>query len=220
MSILKFLVMTIPSASLYLSTIFIGFTFSIFLIGAFFSEILGGLFQPPFSDSALFLGLSYINYEITLSFVPSFQESFLLVPVIVYSNAKSERLQILKDNKNLTGIYMFTNIESGKKYIGSAVDLSIRFRSYYSKTHLVRYNKSYIYNVLHYHGYSAFSLSILEYIDITNLSKEEVRRLIIEREQWYIDTINPEYNINPTAGSLLGYKHTSESLAKLSGINH
>jgi len=31
----------------------------------------------------------------------------------------------------------------------------------------------YIYNALLVHGYSAFTLTILEYLDITNLSKEE-----------------------------------------------
>jgi len=50
----------------------------------------------------------------------------------------------------------------------------------------------YIYNALRNHGYSAFSLTILEYIDVTNLSKEESRKLILEKEQFYLDSLAPE----------------------------
>ena len=45
----------------------------------------------------------------------------------------------------------------------------------------------YICKALLYYRYSAFTLSILEYIDISNLSKEETRKLILSREQFYID---------------------------------
>lgn len=35
------------------------------------------------------------------------------------------------------------------------------------------------------------------------------------REQYYIDTLKPEYNILQLAGSSLGYKHTAESIEKM-----
>lgn len=38
----------------------------------------------------------------------------------------------------------------------------------------------------------------------------------ISREQSYIDDLKPEFNINPTAGSLLGYKHIEETITKMS----
>ncbi len=41
-----------------------------------------------------------------------------------------------------------------------------------------------IYNALVYYGYLAFSLTILEYINISNLSKKEAYKLILEREQF------------------------------------
>jgi group I intron endonuclease len=40
---------------------------------------------------------------------------------------------------------------------------------------------------------------------------------LIEREQYYIDLLNPEYNISRVAGSSLGRRHTPETLAKLKG---
>jgi group I intron endonuclease len=72
----------------------------------------------------------------------------------------------------------------------------------------------YIYRALLHHGYSKFSLSILEYIDISGLSKSEARKLILEREQFYIDNLSPEYNINPKAGSRLGSTHSAVTKKK------
>ena len=54
-------------------------------------------------------------------------------------------------------------------------------------------------------GYSNFRLEILEYC-----APEEC----IKREQFYIDTLKPEYNILKIAGSSLGHKHTEETLIK------
>jgi hypothetical protein len=56
------------------------------------------------------------------------------------------------------------------------------------------------------YGYSKFSLEILEYC------KPE---LLIEREQYYMDLLKPEYNICKVAGSTLGKKHTKETIEKL-----
>jgi group I intron endonuclease len=43
--------------------------------------------------------------------------------------------------------------------------------------------------------------------------------LILSREQYFLDSLEPKYNILKVAGSLLGYKHTQETLAKLSEAN-
>jgi group I intron endonuclease len=136
-------------------------------------------------------------------------------PIIVYSNAEINKLQILSDNKGLAGIYMWTHIESGKRYIGSAVDLSKRLRKYYSPLYL-KQGDNYISRALLHHTYSAFSLTIIEFILIKDLSLEETRQLILEREQININSLLPEYNILKIAGSLLGYKHTIESIEKIS----
>jgi hypothetical protein len=110
----------------------------------------------------------------------------------VYFNADTDKLDIIKDNKGKTGIYLWTHISSGKTYVGSSIDLSKRLNSYYSLSYLTRRNKSYICNALSHHGYSAFSFTILEYIDLTGLSKDQIRKFILEREQHYINEIAPE----------------------------
>ena len=136
-------------------------------------------------------------------------------PVIIYNNAETDKLQILKDNKAKAGIYKWTHLESGKIYVGSAVDLSKRLKNYYSPLKLKRAD-NYIARALLLHTHSAFSLTIIEYIDIIDLSLEKARQLILEREQVYINLLKPEYNILKVAGSLLGYKHTEKSLTKIS----
>lgn len=57
------------------------------------------------------------------------------------------------------------------------------------------------------YGYSSFGLYILEYCD---------PKYLLKREQYYIDLLNPEYNILKKAGSLLGFQHREETLAFMS----
>jgi len=213
------LVVTIPLASLYLSTILIPrFALLIFLSGVLLSEILGGLFQ-----STLFLQ-SPLNLIGSLLFIDEPNILLSLIPIVVYSNADIDKPNILTAVKGKAGIYMWTHKETGKSYVGSAIDLSKRLSNYYSIGYLTRYSNSIICNALYHHGYSKFSLTILEYIDISNLSKLEAKKLILEREQFYIDTLKPDYNILKIAGNLLGFKHSKEALSKMSlaksGVNN
>ena len=55
---------------------------------------------------------------------------------VVYSNADIMKSQIVKDNKNKSGIYLWTNIISGKTYVGSSINLSQRFKSYFTYSHI------------------------------------------------------------------------------------
>ncbi len=67
------------------------------------------------------------------------------------------------------------------------------------------------------YGYSEFRFDILEYCN-----KEEVIARVsaapalkpASLEQYYLDLLNPEYNILKIAGSSLGHKHTSDTIEK------
>lgn len=54
--------------------------------------------------------------------------------------------------------------------MGSTVNLYNRLKNYFSIKYLERYKSMYIYNALICHTHSAFSLVILEIIDISSLS--------------------------------------------------
>lgn len=113
---------------------------------------------------------------------------------------------ILKENKGKSGIYMWTQLESSKCYVGSAVDLSKRLKNYFNVSYLkseITVSRSLIYRALLKYGYNSFKLEILEYCEKDKL---------LYREQYYLNTINPEYNILKTAGSVLGLKHTKEAI--------
>ena len=137
--------------------------------------------------------------------------------VIIYFNAETDRSKILSENKGITGIYLWTHKESGKMYVGSAVHLSRRLKDYYSPSKLKKAN-NYICNALMLHTHSAFSLTILEHIDISNLDFENIQKLVLSREQYFFDSLEPEYNIQKIAGSSLGQKHSEITKAKISKI--
>lgn len=163
--------------------------------------------------------LFYYIFDL-LEFINFFQEGLLTLGVIVYTDLETDRSKILSENKGKTAIYQWSHLGSGKTYVGSAFDLSKRLKKYFRKSYLEPNKTRYINNALLHYGYSAFSLTILEYIDISNLSIAEARKLILEREQFYIDSLEPVYNIAPIAGSRLGSKHTEESKDLMRGENN
>jgi len=108
-----------------------------------------------------------------------------VVPERKYQNADIEKIQILKENKNKSGIYRWINLVNQKTYIGSSAFLKKRFRGYYSINHLesrIKRARSQIYSAILKYGYSNFSLEILEYVSLSEL---------ISKEQYYIDLLKP-----------------------------
>jgi len=78
----------------------------------------------------------------------------------LYNNAEKKKAQILIDNKGLCGLYLWTIIETGKRYVGSTVNLSNQLEFYFSSLTLKRVN-NYISRALINHGHPVFSLAIL-----------------------------------------------------------
>jgi len=110
----------------------------------------------------------------------------------------------LKENRDKLGIYRWVNNENQKSYVGSGVNLAKRLASYFNKNELKR-NSRPIKDALLKYGYKGFTLDILEYCSKTDL---------LEREQFFIDKLNPEYNILKFAYSVLGYRHSPENIEK------
>ena len=130
--------------------------------------------------------------------------------VKLYENVDKDKLLIIRENKAKAGVYRFLNLTNGKSYVGSSSSLVRRFREYLSIYYLelqLEKGKSNICTALLKHGYSSFQLEILEYCTPDK---------VIEREQYFLDLLKPEYNILTTAGSSLGHLHTDEAKAKMS----
>jgi len=91
--------------------------------------------------------------------------------------------------------------------VGSSSNISTRLKQYFNINYLLKNTRMLICKALLKNGYSKFEFKILEYCDITD---------VIKREQHYIDLLKPEYNILKIAGSTLGFRHSKETLAKMS----
>jgi group I intron endonuclease len=92
------------------------------------------------------------------------------------------------------------------------VNLTRRLRDYFSIKFLkkeILKNKSLIYRALLKYGYSNFKLEILEYCDKTST---------ISREQYFIDSLKPDYNLCLKAGSSLGRITKEDTRLKLRNI--
>jgi group I intron endonuclease len=132
-------------------------------------------------------------------------------PAVIYQNAITDKLIILKENKNKSGIYRWTNLTNNNSYIGSSVNLARRLNEYYNLRILKLHSfKSYIYSSVLKYGHSNFKLEILEYCNSLNIHK---------REQYFIDLFKPEYNICKIVRSCLGKKHKEETKIKISISN-
>ena len=121
----------------------------------------------------------------------------------------TNKLEILKSIKGKSGIYMWTNKLNGKKYLGNSVDLRRGLLEYYNTNRLLDGVSMPIYKAFLKHGYSNFSLDILEFCDKDNL---------ILREKHYFNIYSPEYNIlkeplTPSRGK--GWKHSEATIEKI-----
>lgn len=105
------------------------------------------------------------------------------------------------------GVYAITNTVNGHVYIGSAVNISRRWNGHRLKLVNNRHGNSHLQNSWNKYGADCFEFAVLERCEIDRL---------IEREQSYIDSEKPVYNICLIAGSTLGVKHTDEARRNMS----
>ena len=82
---------------------------------------------------ALGLNLNLLNYS---TGADSGASPNNIKPVMIYLNADTLKLQIIKENRDKSGIYRWTNLINGKSYIGSSSNLGKRFYRYYSIEYL------------------------------------------------------------------------------------
>lgn len=129
---------------------------------------------------------------------------------VIYLNIDVQKQQILNENKDKAGIYLFTHKETGKEYIGSSFNLRRRFMEYFNPNYLERAKYMFICRAILKHGISSFSLAVLEYCEPEQC---------IDRENFYLSLFKSKYNTLEKAASSLGYTHTLET-RKMMSISH
>lgn len=110
----------------------------------------------------------------------------------------------------VSGIYEIVNTVTGKRYVGSAVNLAHRWRQHRCELGKGRHNPI-LQNSWNKHGEAVFEFRVLEFV--------EDKSLLIGREQHYLDTLRPEYNVAIVAGSNFGVKWGADTLARMASAN-
>lgn len=117
--------------------------------------------------------------------------------------------------KNGAAIYIYMNISSLKEkpcyYVGSTANLIVRISSH--RCHVLNWGKYknsgspiFYRSVLKY-SWLNFKFGVLEYVDLSNITNlDEKKKIILKREQYYLDNINPSLNTCKMANSPSGIK--------------
>lgn len=132
-----------------------------------------------------------------------------ITPVKRYDNAFSEKTFIFNDNKEKAFIYRWVNKINGHEYLGSTLRGYHRIRDYYNNNKL-NSDGMLIYKAILEYGHINFIFDIIEYC-----SPEE----LLDREQYYLDNYDFEYNTKPSVKSWNGFKHNQETIQKLKDLN-
>lgn len=96
---------------------------------------------------------------------------------------------------------------NGKRYIGSAKDFDVRWRCHRYQLRKGTHANRYLQAAWVKYGEAAF-----EYRHLAVCAPQD----LITEEQSAIDSLSPEYNLSPTAGSTLGVRFTSDTKRKIS----
>jgi group I intron endonuclease len=100
------------------------------------------------------------------------------------------------------GVYKITNIITKEFYIGSSKRLDYRRWGHLHKLRKNKHKNRHLQDSYNQYGEQAFKFEILE---ITN------ENVLKQKEQYYLDTLNPSFNICKNANSPAGIKHTEEA---------
>lgn len=127
-----------------------------------------------------------------------------------------------------SGIYKIINLVNGKFYIGSSCNLKAREYDHFRTLENNCHRNKYLQHAYNKYGKYNFKFEIIEVFKNAPKDKKELKDLLLEREQYYLDILQPfgetGYNFLPTAGSNLGIKFSDESKKKMSlsriGKNH
>lgn len=110
----------------------------------------------------------------------------------------------------ISGIYQIqSKIKPERVYIGSAVNIQNRWFVHLCDLRKNKHGNSRLQNHYNKYGETDLVFSIL-----TGCDKDA----LIKNEQFFIDSINPFFNICKSAGSPLGRKHSKETREKISKL--
>ncbi len=106
-----------------------------------------------------------------------------------------------------SGIYQIQQLSTGKRYVGSAVNIGRRWTEHRTQLKANVHNNKYLQNAWNKHGADDFLFSVLLHCSTDRL---------LVHEQGALDAIAPEFNIAKCANApMFGRSHTRETREKL-----
>lgn len=113
-----------------------------------------------------------------------------------------------------SGIYAIRNMKTGRAYVGSAVNMLLRWRGHRASLRGNKHSSKFLQSSWNKHGEDAFSIEALEFVPDVNM--------LIQREQHWIDTERAirgrSYNVCLIAGSTLGKTHGEAARARMKAL--
>jgi group I intron endonuclease len=111
----------------------------------------------------------------------------------IYLSPLSDKLDISLENRGSSGVYALICKVNNKFYVGSSVYLANRLLDYMQPAYLAKKANRPILRAIFKYGLINFIFIVLETCHITDT---------LQREQYWIDLLKPEYNLCKVAGSL------------------
>ena len=120
-------------------------------------------------------------------------------------------MKINKCFKKKSGVYCIVNKKNNKKYIGSSKNIWQRLQCHRSYLRNNSHTNKHLQSSYNKHGESQFDVYVIEYCDN-----------YLEREQFYLDSVNPEYNQMKTAvgSSWTDSMRLNASISRLNGFKN
>jgi group I intron endonuclease len=112
------------------------------------------------------------------------------------------------EDKFISCVYEIRNTVTNRHYVGSTVNFNKRKKEHQSGLCKGVHHNRFLQRAFDKYGDVSFVFSILEIV--------EDKSKLIEREQFWIDSTSPQYNIAQVAGSTLGVRFSEEARANIS----
>lgn len=104
----------------------------------------------------------------------------------------------------ICAVYKIYNKINRKIYIGSSINIKKRFSDHKNKLKKNKHHNNHLQNAWNKYGNRNFEFKIIEICDKT---------LRLQKEQFYLDNINPEYNIALSSSAPMeGRKHSKKTI--------